>query len=427
VIGWQQWVLFEASRALDVLGEPQRTEWPRIVVVPFENLSTERALDSLAASVTEEVMVRLDELDLFVIASQASWYGPSPAGGSVGAGAGGGYVLTGSVRGNDAHARITVRLIEAGTGAQLWSAAYDEPLAIEQLPALHEQVARDVAAIAAPYGPIFEAELARARRAAHTPQLRDCFVTYYDYRRRIDAATHKDALLCFQTVSERKPRVAQVWAGLAMLHLDEYAFRFSPGDQPLVSARRAAAEALALDRNDFLGNLAQTRVQFFDGDPAFRRSIETTLALRPDSAEALVQGGILLTITGDSASGLPLVERARTLSKAPPGLYNLAYAVTYLREGKFDEALACALKIDAPNWVVAQSVLAAAAALSGREDIARAAAKRVLELQPAFESRGLDDMERWHFDRPLYDVFVSGLKAAGLDLHRRHEDPKAPH
>jgi tetratricopeptide (TPR) repeat protein len=141
----------------------------------------------------------------------------------------------------------------------------------------------------------------------------------------------------------------------------------------------------------------------------------------------LVQGGILLTITGDSASGLPLVERARTLSKAPPGLYNLAYAVTYLREGKFDEALACALKIDAPNWVVAQSVLAAAAALSGREDIARAAAKRVLELQPAFESRGLDDMERWHFDRPLYDVFVSGLKAAGLDLHRRHEDPKAPH
>ena len=423
VIAWQQWALLEAGRALDVLGEPQRTEWPRIVVVPFENLSAEPVLDTLAASVTEEVMLRLDGLDLFVVASQARWYGPSQGEGGLDTGAAGGYVLTGSVRGSDAQARITVRLIEADTGAQLWSAAYDEPLAIEQLPALQEQVARDVAAIAAPYGPIFEAELARARRSAHTPELRDCLVNYYDYRRRIDAATHKEALLCFQSVSARKPRVAQVWAGLAMLYLDEYAFRFSRGDEPLAAARQAAAKALALDRNDFLGNLALTRIQFFDGDPAFRGSIQRTLTLRPDSAEALAQGGILLTITGDSATGLPLVERARALSKSPPGLYNLAYAVTYLREGKFDEALASALKIDAPNWVVAQGVLAAAAALSGRDDIARVAAKRVLELHPTFESEGLDDIARWHFDELYYDVFVEGLRAAGLALGRDDLDP----
>ena len=67
--------LREAERTLALLDEPQRTEWPRIVVVPFENLSADVALDALAASMTEEIMLRLDELDLFVIASQASWYG----------------------------------------------------------------------------------------------------------------------------------------------------------------------------------------------------------------------------------------------------------------------------------------------------------------------------------------------------------------
>src|SRR5688572_13718430 len=40
VISWQRWELREATRTLAQIDEPRRTEWPRIVVVPFENLST---------------------------------------------------------------------------------------------------------------------------------------------------------------------------------------------------------------------------------------------------------------------------------------------------------------------------------------------------------------------------------------------------
>ncbi|HUQ52336.1 MAG TPA: hypothetical protein VM692_08945, partial [Gammaproteobacteria bacterium] len=75
VITWQRSELHDAELSLEVLGEPQQTEWPRIVVVPFENLGADGALDAIAASMTEEIMLRLDELDLFVVASQARWYG----------------------------------------------------------------------------------------------------------------------------------------------------------------------------------------------------------------------------------------------------------------------------------------------------------------------------------------------------------------
>lgn len=416
VIVWQRAALHDARQSLEVLGEPESTEWPRIVVVPFENLGGDDALDAIAASMTEEIMLRLDELDLFVVASQASWYGPSHEK-SLDTTAEGSYLLTGSVRGTAEQARITVRLVEAGSGKQLWTAAYDESLSDDQVPVLQEHVARDVASIAAPYGPIFEAELTRARRSVHEPKLRDCWVTYYDYRRRKAPDVQRDALVCFRNVSARQPDVAQAWSGLAMLHIDDYAATFGRGgDEQLAAAREATARALMLDPNDFLGNLAYTRVQFYDDDPDFRRTIDRTLELRPGNAQALAQGGFLLTISGDSARGLALIQKASDASKTPPPLYYLAHAVAYMRDGRFPEALASALKVDAQNWVVAQAVVAAAAAHSGRPEIAGKAVRRLLELYPAFEVEALANFEHWHFDPQYYEILVSGLKGAGLEL-----------
>jgi adenylate cyclase len=417
VIAWQQVALREASRTLAELDQAQRTEWPRIVVVPFENLSANAELDGLAASMTEEVMLRLDDLDLFVVASQASWYGPSQETSFDAATAGGGYVLTGSVRGSGEQARITARLIEAQTGGQLWTAAYDEPLNPDGLPALQERVARDVATVAAPYGPIFEAELARARRSAGTPRLRDCFATYHEYRRRVTPAGYRETLACLENVSARQPDVAAVWSGLAMLQVDEYASSFGrPGEQALESARRATAKALALDRDDFSANLALTRVQFFEGDPAFRQSIERTIALRPSSAQAFAQGGFLLVITGDSANGLQLAEKAREMNKGPLGFYHLTYAASYLQDRQFAAAMESAVTVNGPNWVFAQAVLAAAAAHNGRDEVARAAAERIRVLYPGFEADALTNFKRWHFDAAFHEALVSGLRAAGFEL-----------
>lgn len=417
VIAWQQSQLRVAERALEAVEDAQRTEWPRVVVVPFENLSSDPALDVVAASVTEEIMVRLDELDLTVIASQARWYKPTQEQSLEAAVATGAYVLTGSVRGSGSGARITARLIAAQTGEQLWTAAYDEPITIELLPELQERVARDVAAIAAPYGPIFETELKRARRSPDEPRLRDCLAKYHEYRRRAGASGYEETLACYLSVSARQPSFPQVWSGLAMLYVDEYSSSLGRvGSEALDAARAATAKALALEPNDFLANLALVRVQFFDGDPEFRRSIERTLALRPSGAQAYAQGGFLLVITGDSERGLELTEKARELSSAPLGFYHLTYAASYLRERRFSAALASAVEVDAPNWIFAQAVLAAAAAHSGRHDIARQAAGRIRHLYPRFEAEALANFERWNFDKAYYDVFVSGLRAAGLDL-----------
>jgi hypothetical protein len=282
---------------------------------------------------------------------------------------------------------------------------------------LQERIAHDVVAIGAPYGPIFEAELARARRSAHEPKLSDCSATYHEYRRRVTPAGYSETHACLRAVSARHPDFAPVWSSLAMLYVDEYASSFGrTGDEALVAARKATARALALDGDDFLANLALTRVQFFNGDPAFRESIERTIALRPNSAQAFAQGGFLLVITGDAVHGLALTEESRGLTKTPLGFYHLTYASSHLRDGRFNDALTSAVAVDGQDWVFAQAVLAAAAAHSGRLDIARSAARRIRELYPEFEADALENFERWHFDPPLYKALVDGLRAAGLEL-----------
>jgi adenylate cyclase len=419
VIAWQQSSLREAEHALAAVEQPQRMEWPRILVVPFENLSADTALDGFADSMTEEIMLRLHRLDLFVVASQASWYRPSETV-NLDADAAGGYVLTGSVRGAGTNARIAARLIEAETGAQLWT--YDAPITLDRLPELQERIAHDVVAVAAPYGPIFEAELARARRSEHPPKLSDCNAAYHEYRRRVTPAGYSQTLACLRAVSARQPDYAPVWSSLAMLYVDEYSSSFGrTGDEALDSARTATEKALALDGEDFLANLALTRVQFFDDDPAFRASIDRTIAMRPNSAQALAQGGFLLVITGDSARGLALTDESRGFTKTPLGFYHLTYAASHLRDGRFNDALTSALAVDGQNWVFAQAVLAAAAAHSGRLDIARSAARRIRELYPEFEAEALENFERWHFDPAFHDALVVGLRAAGLTL----EEPSA--
>ena len=88
-------------------------------MLPFENLSGDPALDYFTDGMTEEIMLRLSEFDLFVIASQTSWYyrgeqqTPETAGAAVNAG----YVLTGSVRNTVNRVRVSARLVHGQTGS----------------------------------------------------------------------------------------------------------------------------------------------------------------------------------------------------------------------------------------------------------------------------------------------------------------------
>lgn len=378
---------------------------PPIVVMPFENLGGADGLNELAATLTEEMFLLLDRPAALATPAEAS------AGSAPGASA---YVLNGTVRASDGRVRITARLALADTGRQIWSDAYDEPLAALQSAAGQHSVARRVAAVAEPYGPLFDVELERARGvAADALHPRDCVLRYYEYRRVFGAAQHSAALSCFERVLAQEP-TAGAWGGLALLLADAWAHGFAGqgGNAAVLDrAREAARRAMDVDGEDLHANLALVSVQFFGGaDPL--ETAERILATWPDNAEAAAFVGAMFVLSGNTDRGSALVERAIEWTPRPPGGYYATRALVALREQRYANALASALCIDSPDWPLGHLIVAAAGALGGRPDLAARARARLVELDPAIDTSLPDVLRRWRVEPMLARELERGYAAA---------------
>ena len=397
---------------------------PKIVVLPFENLSGDSSLDYFADGVTEEIMLRLSAFNLFVIASRtASYYrGATQTSNPLPAEVDAVYVLTGGVRATAERARISARLVERASGAQLWASAYDENLTVETLLTIQEKIATEVArTISVPYGPIFDRELARAaRKPSHRLDTYDCVLKYYAYRRSRDPGAYADALACFRGAVAREPKFADAWGGLALLDLDEYAFGYYPqvdAHSPLERAGEAARTGLDVDGDNYFANLALARVQFFAGDlKGFARTADRVLALEPNSSEALALIGTLFALSGSPDRGAPLVAKAFALAPRPPGYYYVARAVLDFRAGRAEDALNAALRVDTPRWFIGPMLVAASAGLADRDDVAKRAVEQLLELYPTFPEVASIELAKWHIDPPLRAQLEKGLRAAGIEI-----------
>jgi TolB-like protein len=385
-----------------------------IIVAPLANLSDDEELDRWASAMTEEIVWRLDQFDVLVIDAGTRDVAAVAAENAAP------YILSGSLRRGSDQTRVTVRLSEAATGAMLWSAAYDGPDTADELLALEGRVALEIAAAAAPYGPIYEAEFQRTRRAANpNPGLRDCFASYYEYRRRPGRSSYDEVLRCFNTVTTQRPELANGWGGLALIYIDALGFHYSgetgTADSLAGQARAAIATAKGLDAHNTLAELATAQLLYFTDRRGFEQAAERLLALDPNGSETLAVIGTLFALSEESDRGVALVERATALAPNPPGYYKLARAAVMLRDARPDEALEFALNIGAPDWYVMHLFVTASAALAGRMDVADRARRRLLELDPDFPHHAIERFRLWRFTPALSDAVLRGLALAGIE------------
>jgi adenylate cyclase len=107
---------------------PPLPDKPSIAVLPFVNLSGDPMQEALADGLTEDIIIDLSRLpDMIVIDrhSAATYKGRMVKAQEVGRELGVHYVLEGSIQEATGKVRISVQLVDATTGHQLWADRYD--------------------------------------------------------------------------------------------------------------------------------------------------------------------------------------------------------------------------------------------------------------------------------------------------------------
>ena len=152
--------------------DPALLHKPSIAVLPFDNLGRDEATGRLADGITEDIITDLARFPDFAVIARNStevYAGKAVDVRQVGKDLNVRYVLEGSVQRQGDQIRVTAQLIDAETGAHLWSERWDRPAA--DVFALQTEIVQQAANRLGGSGVIMEAEhQGSAAQAAGEPQ-----------------------------------------------------------------------------------------------------------------------------------------------------------------------------------------------------------------------------------------------------------------
>jgi TolB-like protein/DNA-binding SARP family transcriptional activator/Tfp pilus assembly protein PilF len=357
---------------------PELPAKPSIAIMPLLDLSDAASGQVFAGGLAEEISLALSRFSsLFVVAGRSSLSPDSNAkpAQAIAAELGVRYLLEGSVRHAAGHVRITIRVIDAPRGQQIWSDGFDGELS--DLLDLQDRVASEVASVID--STITEAEMQRAA----SPQ--GSVASAYDLNLRANAklnnydrASIEAALALAEEAAALDPDYAWAAATAGFCHAALFMNQWST-DPPQSRAKAEAyiERAARLGRDDLMalpvtagailnisGNLSEAR-----------RLLDRALELNPEKAFTLFWAGWLELLSDRPDLALDRFEKARRLDPRstyrPFQLTGIGNCLFLMDRFAAAEVVQREIVTLVPDYVPAQFVLAAALARLGRIDEAK--------------------------------------------------------
>ncbi|MDQ6892576.1 MAG: protein kinase [Acidobacteriota bacterium] len=401
---------------------PIPSEGLRIAVLPFKCGDANADLAALADGLSEEIVTGLSRFRYLSVVSSASaalLTGEAGDERALGKKLGARYVLEGSIRERGSAVRVSAQLVDTQTGAQLWSETFSRDLQALSLFAVQDDVAARIVATVADSDGV----LVRSMRLA-IQQKDDVHLTpaewqfqYFAYCEQITPAAHAALRTRLERAMERDNRTSDVWACLAQIYADEYAFGFGTDPAALDRALAAARRAMELDRASQFALVSLARVHFFRRDlAAFGPAAERAMALNPLNTDALGMMGLQIVHTGQFERGAAIVRRAMELNANHAGWMHFAPLWEHFHKGEYEGALERANRVDIPGFFWTYLAVASACGHLGRRAEAASAVRDLLALDPEFAAHARSNVATWHFASGLMEPILDGLRKAGLSI-----------
>jgi TolB-like protein len=346
---------------------------PSIAVLPFQNMSGDPEQEYFADGMVEDIITGLSRSkSLFVIARNSSFTfkGKAVDIKQVGRELGVRYVLEGSVRKSGDRVRITGQLIDAATGAHLWADRYDSRL--EDVFDLQDRVTSNVIGAIAPQ--LERAEIERAqRKPTESLQAYDYYLRGLASSYRFTREANYETLKLVQIANGIDPEFALSNALGAFIFTQRKAFGWMTDvKQEIAETSWFARRAVELDRNDArVLAMAGLGLAYVVGEVEEAADL-VARAIDHDANLALARYwmGWIQVYLGKTDAAIDQLEIALRLSPLDPRIYTARAAMAYAHffAGHDDNALSCAEAAlrQQPNYLVAQRILTASLAMSGR-------------------------------------------------------------
>ncbi len=380
----------EAPTAAPATAEPARSaaSRPSVAVLPFDNMSGDADQAYFADGITEDIITELSRFpDLFVIArnSTFAYKGKATSVMEVARDLGVQYVVEGSVRKAGNRVRVTAQLIDAATEAHLWANRFDRELA--DIFDLQDEIARTVAAAVSR-----RAEAAYAQRVFHKPPEN---MVAYEFvlaakilHHRATREDNEEAQRLIERAIAADPDFAVAHAWKCCILGQAWSLGFGAFAELYPIAKGELRKALALDPNDLEANRVVCEDHIAHGRlEDARRYNDRAYALNPNDPRIVAQRGELLTWLGRPDEGAEWVRAAMALD--PFDTHTRAHLLgraLYAEERFRDAANAYAAHPEL-RWP-RRAELAAALAMAGDGDAARAHADEVLRANQSFSAQG---------------------------------------
>jgi len=240
-----------ATPSIKAKSSPPLPDKPSIAVLPFQNNSGDPEQEYFADGMVDEITMALSRLRwLFVIARNSSftYKGRSVDVRQVGRELGVRYVLEGSVRKAGNRVCITGELIDAATGAQLWSDRFEGGL--EDIFDLQDKVTASVVGALAPK--LESAEIERAmRKPTESLSAYDYYLRGMGIYNQWSREASIEALSLFKRAIELDPKFASAHAMAARCYVQRKAGGWvTDRDQEIIETAHLAKRAAELGKDD---------------------------------------------------------------------------------------------------------------------------------------------------------------------------------
>lgn len=325
---------------------PVRSDKPSVAVLPFANLSDDRAQEYFSDGITDDVINDLSKVaGLLVVARNSTFTFKNTAVDVRKAAAelGVRYVVEGSVRRAADRIRINVRLIDAASGGQLWADRYEGVMG--DVFGLQDDIAGKITTTLAVQLTSKEQGQIAAKRTEN-PAAYDEFLKGWNKYLQQNPKAAREAIGHFERAIEMEPNYSRAYAALAATYWQIARRQWQEerfGLRSVHDARLKAEEYITKAQQSPTSLSHQVAAAILSQQGMHEEAIregERAISLDPNDANAYVALAGALSLAGQPAKAVELILQGMRLNPFSPPSYFYELGLAQFGLGQFEKAAA---------------------------------------------------------------------------------------